>query len=274
MAAIPSADTPAARSLPAVRRAIDSLDEQVHDLLMQRADLVAEVAKAKMHEGGSAAPVFRAGREAEILRRLVARHHAPLPAELIVRVWREIMVASSRLQGPLAVAVGDPVSAALAAEHFGAAVLRPVKSAAAVLAAVAKGKAQLGVLPLSGWWHRRPADVRILAGVPFVRIGAGRSTPAAVVIGRQDFEPSSDDALYVAIDWAKGSRRPKLPSARVIATGRRGGGPVSLVETTASYAELRAALGYAATVEFLGGYARPIVLPPLSSKPRSATARR
>ena len=283
MAAIPSAVGPAARSLATLRRAIDSIDDQVHDLLMQRADVVAEVANAKMREGGAAAPVFRAGREAEILRRLVARNRGPLPAELIARVWREIMMASSRQQGVLTVAVSD-AGADLAREHFGAAALRPVKSAAAVLAAVAKGRTQLGVLPLSGWWHRRPPDVRILAGLPFVRTALPRqdprrSTPKVVVIGRQDFEPSSDDALYVAVAWAKGARakgarRPKLPSARVLATARRAGGPLSLIETTASYAELRAALGYRATVEFLGGYARPIVLPPASkSGPAKANSK-
>ena len=277
MAAIPSADVPAARSLATLRRAIDSIDEQIHDLLMQRADVVAEVAQAKLQEGGAAAPVFRAGREAEILRRLVARNRAPLPAELVVKLWREIMVTSSRLQGSLTVAVCNTAGADLAAEHFGAAVLRPVKSVAAVLDAVAKGRAQLGVLPLSGWWPRRPPGVHILAGLPFLRTGAGRSAPEVVVIGRQDFEPSSDDALYVVVTWAKGAkraRRPKLPSTRVLATARRAGALVSLVETTATYAELRAALGDAATVEFLGGYARPIVLPPISSKTRTSKARR
>lgn len=276
MAAVPSAVVPAARSLAAIRRAIDSVDEQIHDLLMQRADLVAEVAHAKLQEGGAAAPVFRAGREAEILRRLVSRNRPPLPADLVVRLWREIMVTSSRLQGPLTVAVCKAAGADLAAEHFGAAVLRPVKSMAAVLAAVAKGRAQLGVLPLSGWWHRRPPDVRILAGLPFLRMGPSsqrRGGPAVVVIGRQDFEPSSDDALYVAVTWTKGARRPKLPSGRVIATARRAGAPVSLIETVASYAELRAALGYAATVEFLGGYARPIVLPAASFKASPSKAR-
>jgi chorismate mutase-like protein len=263
MAAIPSAVAPAARSLATLRRAIDSIDDQVHDLLIQRAEVVAEVAGAKVREGGT--PVFRAGREAEILRRLVARNRAPLSAELVVRLWREIMVASNRQQGPLTVAVG-PSSAELARDHFAGAVLRPVASAAAVLAAVAKGRAQLGVLPLSGWWHRRPPDIRILAGLPFVRAVSGRSTPDAVVIGRQDFEPSSDDALYVAIAWAKGARRPKLPAARVLAAARRASGALSLIETTASYAELRAAVGYTGTVEFLGGYARPIVLSPAKTK--------
>lgn len=273
MAAVPSADVPAARSLATLRRAIDSVDDQLHDLLMQRAELVTEVAQAKVQEGGAAAPVFRPGREAEILRRLVSRNRAPLPADLVVRLWREIMVTSSRLQGPLTVAVCKTAGADLAAEHFGAAVLRPVKSAAAVLAAVAKGRAQLGALPLSGWWHRRPPDVRILAGLPFLRRDSGRGGPQVVVIGRQDFEPSSDDALYVAVTWTKGVRRPKLPSGRVIATARRAGAPVSLVETIASYAELRAALGYAATVEFLGGYARPIVLPATSLTASPSKAR-
>jgi len=275
MAAVPSAIAPAARSLAALRREIDSIDDQLHDLLMQRAEVVAEVAGAKAREGGAAAPLFRAGREAEILRRLVARNRKPLPVELVVRLWRDIMVASTRQQGPLTVAVAN-AGADLARDHFGGAALRPVASAAAVLAAVAKGRAQLGVLPLSGWWHRRPPDVRILAGLPFVRTVPGKA-PEAVVIGRQDFEPSSDDALYVVVAWGKGmgksARRPKLPSARVLATARRAGAPLSLIETTASYAELRAAVGYTATVEFLGGYARPIVLSP-PSKAGSAKAKR
>ncbi|MBV8538177.1 MAG: chorismate mutase [Alphaproteobacteria bacterium] len=267
MAAVPSV-VPAARSLAALRREIDSIDDQLQDLLVQRAEVVAEVAGAKLREGGAAAPVFRAGREAEILRRLLARNRTPLPAELVVRLWREIMVTSSRQQGPLTVAVAA-AGADLARDHFGAAGLRRVASAAAVLAAVAKGRAQLGVLPLSGWWHRRPPDIRILAGLPFVRDVPGKA-PQAVVIGRQDFEPSSDDALYVAVTWAKGARRPKLPSARVLAATRRGGAALSLIETTASYAELRAAVGYTATVEFLGGYARPIVLSSSNIKPPKA----
>ena len=41
----------------------------------------------------------------ETLRRLVGRHRGRLPPLVIVQLWREIMAASSRLQGPFTVAV-------------------------------------------------------------------------------------------------------------------------------------------------------------------------
>jgi chorismate mutase-like protein len=263
MAAVQSAVS-AAGSLQALRRRIDSIDDSMHDLLMRRAEAVAEVAKAKKLEGGADAPLFRPGREAEILRRLIGRNRGPLPAGLIVRVWRDIIVESTRLQGPFAVAVAPGRTAESAREHFGGAVLRPTASAAAVIAAVAKRRAQLGVLPLPGgrgpagrWWPRLPADIRILARLPFLRPAGGRDD--AVVIGRQPFETSTDDSFYVAVAWTRrAGRHAPLPAARVLATVRRAGRAVSLIETATPFDELRARLGAAGTAEFLGGYARPI----------------
>lgn len=271
MAAVPSAPLPAEASLATLRRGIDSVDDRIHDLLMQRATLSVEVAKAKARGGGAGAPVFRPAREAEILRRLVARNQGPLPPALIVRLWREIMVASSRLQGPLAVAVAPGQGGETARGHFGAAVLRPLSSPAAVVAAVARRRAQLGVLPLPGagetgrWWQRLPAGVRILARLPFAR-AAAREKAEAVVVGLQPFEASSDDAFFVAVAWARGGRRPAIPSARVLATARRAGRLVSLLETDTPFDELCTRLGAAGTAELLGGYARPLVLRSASRK--------
>lgn len=262
MAAVQSA-VPAG-SLQVLRRLIDSIDDSMHDLLMRRAEAVAEVAKAKAREGGADAPLFRPGREAEILRRLVARNRGALPARLIVRVWRDIIVESTRLQGPFAVAIAPGRTAEAAREHFGTAVLRPTASAAGVIAAVAKRRAQLGVLPLPGgqgpagrWWQTLPADIRILARLPFLRAAGARDD--AVVIGRQPFEASTDDLYYVAVAWAKDAgRRASLPAARVLATARRAGRLLSLIETDTPFDALRARLGATGTAEFLGGYARPI----------------
>ena len=268
MAAVPSAVLPAARSLATLRREIDSIDDAIHDLLMQRAEIVGEVVKAKMRDGGADAPLFRPGREAAILRRLIGRNRRPLPAELIGRLWREIIVEFTRLQGPLTVAVAPGAAADAACDHFGPRVLRPVASIAAVLAAVAKGRAQLGVLPLPGargaagaWWQRVPADVHILARLPFLRGPGRRGLVETVVVGRQPFEAAGDDVLYKRAVAAKGVRG-RVPAAlgRTLASARRSGRVVSLIETSASVDDVRACLGESATVEVLGGYARPIVL--------------
>ena len=58
-------------SLQDLRREIDSIDEQVHELLMQRGDIIDRlISVKKTQEVGSA---FRPAREADMMHRLVQR---------------------------------------------------------------------------------------------------------------------------------------------------------------------------------------------------------
>src|SRR6185437_12724944 len=83
-------DLPMSRTVPLedLRRRIDEIDDQIHDLLMRRAELVEAIGNSKKSEN---APVLRPGREARILRRLVARHRGRLPRSVLVRLWRELL---------------------------------------------------------------------------------------------------------------------------------------------------------------------------------------
>ena len=265
MAAAQPAVLPLDRSLEALRREIDALDDTIHDLLGRRAALAVEVAAAKARAGGTATPLFRPGREAEILRRLIGRTRAPLTPALVARLWREIIVASTCLQGRFAVAVSSGEACLdVAREHFGNRVLRPAASTATVLAAVAKGRAQLGILPLPGraarrsdWWPELPKTLNIVGRLPFVTTGARRlkAETGALIVGRQDFEPSGDDVFYLQVDAAaKG-----WPSSSVRATARHDRTVLRLIETAMPFEEIaKRAAGRG--VRFLGGYARPIVL--------------
>ena len=87
-------------ALAALRSEIDHLDDQLHDLVMRRADVVATLAASRVKGGASP---LRPGREAMILRRLLARHQGALPGGAVVRLWREIFGASSAMQGGFAV---------------------------------------------------------------------------------------------------------------------------------------------------------------------------
>src|ERR1700712_5011329 len=113
-----------AASLPALRAELDRIDNPVHDLLMQRAEIVEHVARS----GKPAA--FRPGREASIIRRLLARHQGSLPPVAVVRIWRELLAGTTSMQGGFSLAVcdtdnGGPLTQ-LAREHFGA--LTPMRS--------------------------------------------------------------------------------------------------------------------------------------------------
>ena len=61
--------------LAVLRARLDDLDDKMHDLLMERALVIESVARS----GKPAA--FRPGREAAILRRLLARHTGKLPGD-------------------------------------------------------------------------------------------------------------------------------------------------------------------------------------------------
>src|SRR6476646_7932850 len=75
--------------LLALRARLDELDDQIHDLLIERAKVVENVARS------GKASAFRPGREAAILRRLLARHSGQLAPQTLVRMWREMLAGTT-----------------------------------------------------------------------------------------------------------------------------------------------------------------------------------
>ncbi len=297
--AIEDSENTTERALAALRREIDAIDESIHDLLAKRAAVVDRVAAAKGRSGQrGAAPLFRAGREASIVRRLVGRTRAPLSAETVVAVWREIISSFTRSQGPFTVVAYAPAESSryadLAREHFGyRAPIQLEARIASTLAALEKGRAQVAVVPLpgdeagadSGWWRGlgnglagRSGDLQILARLPI--LGRRSSSGAhAAVVGRQPFDPSDDDRGYVLVETETSISRARLraafESARLqvvdfpataeekVARGRAV--QYQLVELAAwvpgddpRLGRLAAVLGGGVQIRSLGGYAQPI----------------
>ena len=87
------------RTLAALRAELDRIDDALHDLLMERAGVVEQVARAGKRG------VLRPGREAAIIRRLLARHHGGLPAHTLARIWRELLAGTTAMQGGFGMAV-------------------------------------------------------------------------------------------------------------------------------------------------------------------------
>jgi chorismate mutase/prephenate dehydratase len=93
--------------LGALRADIDTVDEQLHALLNQRARL-AQRAGISKHEDGHTVDFYRPEREAEVLRRVLERNPGPLRNEEVVRLFREIMSACLAQDEPLKVAFLGP----------------------------------------------------------------------------------------------------------------------------------------------------------------------
>lgn len=138
-------------TLGGVREAIDAIDSQLQTLIAERAKLAQEVGIAKRGASDNAT-FYRADREAEVLRRIVARNEGPLSDEEMVRLFREIMSSCLAQQAPLKIAYLGPAgtftqSAAL--KHFGHAIRDlPFASIDEVFQEVESGNADFGVVPI------------------------------------------------------------------------------------------------------------------------------
>jgi len=281
-------------SLDQLRREIDRIDESIHDLLIQRSALVEQVGLVK----GENAVILRPGREAEILRRLLARHRGQFPRMALVRIWREMIGALLAIQAPFAVAVHAEGRGAsfveLARNHFGVVVpLQICRTPGQVVRAVADGEAAAGLVPLPGgpelaeegepWWTSlavgRGEIPRVVARLPFVAppyAGGAGEPPQALVIACRDHDETGDDRTLVALETAPDVSRDRLraavtatglESAGVMAISRHGDVWLHLVElfghVTAAdprIARLTVQREPVAHVSVIGGYATP--LPP------------
>jgi chorismate mutase len=168
---------PAPTTLADLRREIDRIDEAMHRLLMERGDIIDTlIATKKTAESGSA---FRPAREADMMRRLVERHHGILPLDTAEGIWRVIIATFTYVQAPFSVhadlSAGEPAMRDSARFHFGFTV--PFVShlgAAGVVAAVAASRGDLGLVPAmvakDPWWTALEGDgsPKIIARLPFV----------------------------------------------------------------------------------------------------------
>jgi chorismate mutase-like protein len=215
-----------APNLDELRRRLDALDDRIHDLVMERAELVESVASFKQSAGQ---PSLRPGREARILRRLVARHRGKLPRQTLVRLWRELLGGTVSMQGKFAVAVAVPEARTgfwdIARDHFGGYVsMIPLRSSAEVLSAVGDGRASVGVLPVpfnnetAPWWPSlagaRAQGPRVLARLPFAGAGNGRDGDGdALVVGKGDADASGADRSMLVIEASAEMSRARLIAA-------------------------------------------------------------
>lgn len=134
-----------------LRVRIDALDEQILDLLCQRARAALEVGEAK-HAVQADGPVLRPEREAEIIRRLQQNNAGPFPTAAVASVWTEIISACRGLERGMTVAFLGPqgsFSEQAALEHFGHSVQKfPCASFDEVFRAVEAGQADVGMVPV------------------------------------------------------------------------------------------------------------------------------
>jgi chorismate mutase len=267
--ASPTADP----ALQALRAEIDALDDAMHDLLMRRAAVVARMAASRAKNG--AGSPLRPGREAAVLRRLLARHSGALSGGAVVRIWRHIFMAHTAIQGAFTAAVAASGEAAptlaLAREHFGTATpLTQFASPAQALAALSAGKASVAVLPAptgegeGAWWQSLEAPrLCIVARLPF--LADATRADAALVVAPVPPDASGDDRSIVRLEAAADAPREGFArmlsdaglTGRILSLARQGGRSLALAEIDAFIAAGDPRLAGLNAV-LLGAYAVPV----------------
>ena len=137
--------------LPQLRQRIDQIDQQILELLNQRANCAMEVAKTKIATGEKTT-FYRPDREALVLRRIRELNPGPLSGDTTVSFFREIMSACLALEKPLEVAFLGPegtFTQQAAFKHFGhAAQTLPVATIHEIFNSVESDHCQFGVVPV------------------------------------------------------------------------------------------------------------------------------
>lgn len=141
------------QQLSKLRDEIDRIDQQILQLVCQRAQCAQQVAEVKQQAQSAEAAVFyRPEREAQVLRRIMERNPGPLGDEEVARIFRQIMSSCLALEQPMHIAFLGPegtFTQSAALKHFGHSVLSlPLDSIDEVFREVESGAANYGVVPI------------------------------------------------------------------------------------------------------------------------------
>jgi chorismate mutase len=220
---------PAPPSLAELRKEIDRIDEGMHQLLMQRGDIIDRLIQVKQtQEVGSA---FRPAREADMMRRLVERHRGILPLDTVESIWRVIISTFTYVQAPFSVhadvSIGESAMRDSARFHFGFTVPYVAHfSAAAAVEAVAKSKGDLALVPAissrTPWWLmlEHAGAPKIIARLPFVERADHPAALPVFVVSRV-----ADSAMVTEVEtfsvrvsgWSGKIARALSPLAEIVA---------------------------------------------------------
>ena len=206
------------KALTDIRKKIDTLDNKIHDVLMERAALIDQVIAEKRKQN---LPFVHPAREAQMIRRLLERHSGPLPKEAIVRIWRELVGAVCLMQTGLRVSVctGEDTNTPLweiSRNYFGSVVpMNRLSNALLAIGSVREDESSFAVMPWPEdrseekdepvWWvHLFHQDVtlNIVCALPYGQTERpGRSEPdQALVVSKTDFMPSGNDHSFVMFE--------------------------------------------------------------------------
>ncbi len=260
-------------TLADLRVEIDCIDSELHQLLIKRGEIIHRLIEAKARQGGGSA--FRPGREADMMRCLVARHQGLLPLDTVESIWRIIISTFTFVQSPYSVhadiSSGDGAMRDCCRFHFGFTVpYVPHEGVSGVIEAVANSTGDLGLVRVEAeagpWWRRlvEPQAPKIIARLPFVERPDHPAGMPLFVIAQPLAEAAVRDVCLYAVSldgWRGALSHPPGVDAEIVAVAPDGAGRSLLVAVDGKVTpqQLREALTAVGAIEpeiaEIGGHA-------------------
>jgi chorismate mutase/prephenate dehydratase len=187
-------------TLDAIRRDIDSIDDQILALLECRFAATGRVKASKSSDGSIASSPLRPAREAAMLRRLIGKAGPAVPPDVLVRLWRVILSASTQFQAPVTLhideALGkDPGMSLLMSQHFCGMQINLHPSPISALGALRASPGDLAIVDTTSSWAsgfsgHANEDARIIGTLPVISTG---TVPLLLIFGHAESQESGDD---------------------------------------------------------------------------------
>ena len=182
-----------------LRVKIDSIDKQLLELIIERADIVKNIASIKDSKG---VDILRPGREVDLLDDLFKKNNEFLDGSSIINIWREIIsTITNSVQSTFEILIVDSLDSDLGIEvrnYYGAKTKKIFNcSEGDVLKKITESKKYLAILPANGdWWKKKlPLDINIFGALPIVN-----EKPLGFLLGQVNNEKARRNKTVIAYD--------------------------------------------------------------------------
>ena len=173
-----------------IRNKIDSIDNKIHDLLIERAEIVEKVVEEKRKYKEANLVVYRPSREHEILVRIIQRHKGNLPEKSLINIWRNLISSYINMQAELTLNFSSTLDK-IVNNHFGGDIKKEkTTTAIEALKKLNENKVNITVLPYpnthNDWWAKFKSyeNIFVIGSISENYIGV----PQALILGKQNFE--------------------------------------------------------------------------------------
>ena len=185
-----------------IRNKIDIIDNKIHDLLIERAEIVEKVVEEKRKYKEANLVVYRPSREHEILVRIIQRHKGNLPEKSLINIWRNLISSYINMQAELTLNFSSTLDK-IVNNHFGRDIKKEkTTTAIEALKKLNENKVNITVLPYpnahNDWWakFKRFENIFVIGSISENYIGV----PQALILGKQNFEYADKNIILALLE--------------------------------------------------------------------------